>query len=207
MNTPRKTNRRKIPVSAALDRSLARYVIAGTSIAAALPSLARADFIGPYAVGNWTFQNNGGSTNGVLQTFGLPGFVQIEGGHSFSNTAGTTDFTIAAVASGQLTFSWTYFSSDSIPTDGGNFLLNGVPTLLAVNSIMSSSGNFSIFLNQGDVFGFEVFTLDNAGAPGFLKISNFDGPVGNAVPEAGGTLGLLALGVAGLEIFRRRSNR
>ncbi len=100
MNTPRKTDRRKITVSAALDRSLARYVIAGTSIAAALPSLARADFIGPYTVGNWTFQNNGGSTNGALQTFGLPGFIQIEGGHSFSNTPGTTDFTIAAVASG-----------------------------------------------------------------------------------------------------------
>ena len=83
------------------------------------------------------------------------------------------------------------------PTDGGNFLLNGVPTLLAVNSIMSSSGNFSIFLNQGDVFGFEVFTLDNAGAPGFLKISNFDGPVGNAVPEAGGTFRPACAGCSG----------
>jgi hypothetical protein len=193
-------------ISTGLEQSLSRYALAAVGLAAvALPSVARANFSGPYDVSNWTFQNSGGSTDGNVNTSFAPAQIFLTGGRTQSGTPGTTDFTIAAVSSGLLTFHWAYFSSSFVPTDGSNFLLNGVPTLLAVNSLGNNAmGDFSVFLNQGDIFGFEVFTLDNAGDPGGLRITNFNGPVGSAVPESTGTLGLLALGVAGIEVFRRR---
>lgn len=194
-------------ISIGLEQSLSRYALAAVGLAAvALPSAARANFIGPYDVSNWTLQNSGGSTDGHVSLISAPVSILLSGGRTHSGTPGTTDFTIAAVASGLVSFSWSYFSSDTLPTDGGNFLLNGVPTLLATNATQGI-GTFSIMVNQGDIFGFEAFTLDNNGDPAQLLISNFNGPLGSAVPDTGSTLGLLALGVAGISVFRRRALR
>jgi hypothetical protein len=173
---------------------------------AMIPVVAEANFSGPYDVNNWTFQNTGGSTDGSVDTSGAPNSIVLTGGNSVSFSSGTTDFTIAAVAAGLVSFDWTYSSSDFGTHDVGNFLLNGSPIFLADNQ-SPNSAFFSIAVNQGDVFGFQVFSDDNLGGPGVLEISNFNGPGGdaNGVPDSGGTLSLLALGAVGVAMLRRRA--
>jgi hypothetical protein len=200
MKTSALTHKRNRSVSTSLEKSLSRYALATASLAAvAIPAAAKADladFSGPYAPANWTFTNTG-TSNGNVNTAGAPASITLTGGASGSGS-GTTNFTIAAVASGLLTFDWNYFSTDSGSYDIGNFLLNGVTTFLASNA-SQGNGTFSIAVNSGDVFGFQVFSQDNIAGPGVLTISNFSAPV----PE-GSTLALFALGSVGILILMRR---
>jgi len=190
---------RKQPISKGLEKSFSRYALATAGLAvASIPAVAKADFSGPYAPANWTFGNTGGSTNGMVDTSGAPASITLTGGSSGSGSSGTTNFTIAAVASGTLNFHWSYSSSDSGSYDIGNFLLNGNPTFLAANN-SQGSGDFSIALNAGDVFGFQVFSADNLFGAGILTISNFSAPV----PEPA-TIALFALGAAGVGLLLRR---
>jgi hypothetical protein len=190
---------RKESVSTNLEKSLSRYALATAGLAAvAMPAVAKADFSGPYAPPNWTFQNTGGSTDGSVDTSGAPASITLTGGNSQSGTAGDTNFTIAAVASGLVSFNWTYSSVDTGTYDSGNFLLNGTPTFLADNG-HQGSGTFSIALSGGDVFGFNVHSMDNLAGPGVLTISDFSAPV----PE-GSTLSLFALGAVGVAMVMRR---
>lgn len=183
-----------------LEKSLSRYALATATIAAvAIPAAARADFSGPYAPPNWTFGNTGGS-DGNVNTAGAPASITLTGGNSGSGTSGETNFTIAAVASGMVSFNWSYTSTDSSSYDTGNFLLNGVPTFLANND--GGSGTFSMALSAGNVFGFNVHSEDNIAGAGVLTISNFVAPV----PE-GSTLSLFALGAVGVLIVLRRRGR
>jgi hypothetical protein len=201
MKTSAPTRARNQSVSINLEKSLSRYALATATMAAvAIPAAAKADdnFSGYYAPPNWTFQNTGGSTDGFVDTSGAPASIRLVGGNSGSGTLGDTNFTIAAAASGTLTFHWSYFSIDSGPFDAAYFLLNGAPTFLADNG-HQGSGDFSIALTSGNVFGFRVESLDNVAGPGELTISNFNAPV----PE-GSTLSLLALGALGVAMVMRR---
>ena len=172
-------SRAKQKLSAGLEKSLAGYAMATVGLAAvAIPSVAEANFSGPYDVPNWTFQNTGGSTNGSVNTSGAPSSILLTGGNTGSGMAGTTDFTIVAVASGIVSFDWTFSSFDSTANDFGNFLLNGVPTLLSL-SYTPDSGSFSMNVNQGDVFGFQCLTTTNMFGAAMLGISNFNGPAGS----------------------------
>jgi hypothetical protein len=202
IKTSAPTRTRNQSVSNSLEKSLSRYALATATIAAvAIPVAAKADFSGPYAPGNWTFQNTGGSTDGSVDTSGAPASITLTGGNSQSGTPGDTNFTIAAVASGLVSFHWSYSSIDSGTYDSGNFLLNGTPTFLADNGTQGS-GDFSTTLSAGNVFGFNVHSADNLFGPGVLTISNFSAPV----PE-GSTLSLFALGALGVMIVMRRRAR
>ena len=199
MKTAALTHKRNHSVSTNLEKTLSRYALATASLAAvAIPAAAKADledFSGPYAPANWTFTNTG-TSNGNVNTSGAPASIILTGGNS-GGGSGTTNFTIAAVASGMLTFDWNYSSTDSGSYDIGNFLLNGTPTFLANNN--GGSGTFSIAVNAGDIFGFQVFSQDNSFGPGVLTVANFSAPV----PE-GSTLALFALGAVGILIVMRR---
>jgi hypothetical protein len=201
MKTSALTHKRNRSVSTSLEKSLSRYALATASLAAvAIPSAAKADpadFSGPYAPANWTFTNTGGSTDGSVNTAGAPVSISLTGGNSGSGTSGTTNFTIAAVASGMVSFDWNYTSADTGSYDIGNFLLNGTPTFLANNN--GGSGTFTIAVNAGDIFGFQVFSQDNSFGAGTLTVANFSAPV----PE-GSTLALFALGSVGILILMRR---
>lgn len=214
------TRKRNRTVSQSLEKSLTRYALATASIAAmSIPATSSAvgsnlisvgfpedldDFSGPYAPGNWTFSNTGSANpTGMVNTAMAPASITLTGGTggTIGGPSGTTNFTIAAVASGMVSFNWTYASTDTGSYDIGNFVLNGAPTVLATNATQGS-GMFSIMVNAGDIFGFQVFTADSFAGPGILTISNFNAPV----PE-GSTLGLLALGSVGILILMRRRLR
>ena len=199
MKTSAPVRTRNQSVSINLEKSLSRYALAtaGLAAVAAIPTTAKADFSGYYAPPNWTLQNTGDS-NGFVDTSGAPASITLHGGSSGSGNAGDTDFTIAAAASGLLSFNWSYFSTDTGTYDSAYFLLNGVPTFLADNG-SQGSGTFSIAVSAGNIFGFRVHTEDNLFGDGELTVSNFSAPV----PE-GSTLSLFALGAAGVMVLMRR---
>jgi hypothetical protein len=198
MKTLAPTRTRTQSVSTSLEKSLSRYAFATATIAAvAIPAAAKADFSGYYDPSHWTLTNTGDS-NGFVDTTGAPASITLHGGSSQSGTPGDTDFTIATAAAGPLNFHWSYFSTDSGTYDSAYFLLNGTPTFLADNG-SQGSGNFSIALSNGDIFGFRVSTADNLFGDGELTVSEFSAPV----PE-GSTLSLLALGAVGVAMVMRR---
>jgi hypothetical protein len=205
MNASPARSRRNQIISANLEKSLSRYALATASVATmAIPAVAKADFSGPYDPANWTFENTGSADpTGSVITATAPASITLTGGTGGSSggPSGTTNFTIAAVATGIVSFDWTYSSTDTGAYDVGNFLLNGTPTFLADNA-NQGSGPFSIAVNAGDVFGFQVFTVDAFLGPGVLEIENFSAPV----PESS-TLALFALGSVGVLILMRRRAR
>jgi hypothetical protein len=173
------------------------YAVAGAAALGA-PAIAQADFSGPYDHANWTFTQAGNSSF----TANLTTLV-LTGSNNGSTLNAQTEYTIAADASGTVSFDWDYSSIDSLNWDYGGFSVNGVFTTLAFNST-AGTGNFSTAVNAGDIIGFWVFTQDSLNGGGNLTITNFSGPV--AVPEPG-SLGLLALGTVGGALGLRRRRR
>jgi hypothetical protein len=162
------------------------------------PAIAQADFSGPYDHANWTFTQAGNSSFSANLTT-----LVLTGSNNGSTLNAQTEYTIAADASGTVSFDWDYSSIDSLNWDYGGFSVNGVFTTLAFNST-AGTGNFSTAVNAGDIIGFWVFSQDSTFGAGVLEITNFSGPV--AVPEPG-SLGLLALGTVGGALGLRRRRR
>ena len=227
--SPRNTRKRRAVMDglkrATLERRLLAYA-AAPALALAAPAAADADFTGSYTLGNWTFTNDNADGT-VTPNIGDAASITIKGGNNQSGKAGTTDFTIAAVAAGTWSFDWLYTSLDTDMFDSGGFLLNGVFSPLATNTDSPASSSVSVPVLAGDIIGFRVFTVDNFSAPiigisvnpSFLAISDFSAPeqAGNEEQAGNGenagevpvpsTLGLLALGAVGVELARRRRRR
>src|SRR5262245_53099603 len=181
--TPRNPRKRRHVLDsrtrARLDRRLLSYAAAPAFVLAA-PVVADADFAGPYTLDNWTL-NNDNADGTVSPNIGDAASITIKGGNNQSGDNGTTDFTIAAVASGTWSFDWLYTSLDTDAFDSGGFLLNGTFFPLATNTDSPASGSQSIPVLAGDIIGFRVFTVDNFSAPdigtsvnpSFLTINDF----------------------------------
>jgi hypothetical protein len=173
---------------------------AGAALILSCPQTARADFSGPYAPPNWTF-----NPNGQTGSFVNDGVTLTLTGHNSSifTLNVNTDYTIAAAASGTWSFDWDYASIDSSDFDDGGYLLNGLYTVLAYNDPQSGfpggPGSVSISVNAGDIIGFRVHSLDSISGPGVLTITNFVAPV-----PAPGSLALLGLAAASGRSRRRR---
>jgi hypothetical protein len=161
--------------------------------AATLASPARAvqfqqDFAGVYAPANWTFASDPALGDGSVDTSGAPASITItgsdnDGSSGFTGTV-NTDYTIAAVLAGPVSFHWSYLSTDSDFFDGFGYLLNGSFTQLADNG--SQGSGFTQFnVLAGDTFGFRVFAADNCCDPGIATISNFSAPVPGPLPLLG----------------------
>jgi PEP-CTERM motif len=177
------------------------------SIAVFVPPVL-ADFIGPYGVANWTTTLTGTPPGGgsTIDTSGAPASIQILGGNSECTVFPCTiSFTIAAVASGIVSFHWDYQTFDlSGPIfEAFGFLLNGVFTQLSDDGGLNvQSGNEAFAVSLGNVFGFRLDCTDCLFGPANITISNFSAPVGAAVPEPG-TLLLLGAGLLGLSVLAR----
>jgi len=165
----------------------------GVASAAALASPGHAvqiqqDFAGVYAPANWTFTSDPALGDGSVDTSAAPASITITGSDNGNSTGFrnnvNTDFTIAAAASGPVSFNWSYSADDVDFYDGFGYLLNGSFTQIADNG--SQGSGFSQFnVLTGDTFGFRVFSFDNILEPGIATISNFSAPDSAPAPVPG----------------------
>ncbi len=180
---------------AGLVSVLAPLALAGATLGlAANPAQAITLFAGPYAPANWT-QSIGG--DGSINTGFAPGSITLNGSDDYSGYK-NVDFTIAAPASGTVSFDWSYSSSDSDGPeyDPFGYLLNGSFAQLtdsAGSSDQSGTASFSVL--AGDVFGFRQNSDDSQYGGASTTISYFNGPTPVPVPVPG-PLPLLGAGAA-----------
>jgi hypothetical protein len=169
----------------------------------------RADFVGPYDVGNWDTTLTGSPPGGgsLIDTSGAPASIEIVGGDlGCFGVPCNVDFTIAAVASGFVSFDWGYETTD---VDGPalehfGFLLNGIFTQLSDNGGgISQSGSEAFAVSLSDVFGFRLDCTDCGAGPAFVTMSSFSAPLAAAVPEPS-TLLLLGSGLLAWLVLGRR---
>ncbi len=165
------------------------------------------DFAGPYKPAKWTFTSDPALGDGSVDAAAAPFSITITGSDNgfATNSLGivNTDYTIAAAASGLVSFDWSYSTADAAGWDGFGYLLNGNFTLLAAQDGEFGFSQFNVL--QGDEFGFRVYADDNVFGPGIATISNFAAPNNfTAVPEPGSfaLVGSALVGV-GLRRFRR----
>jgi hypothetical protein len=190
-----------------------KAVIAGSValFALGLATPAAAAFVGPYQLSNFVLAAPGG---GSVNVSGAPDTFTLTGSDTGSGDDVVTAFSVAAQASGLVSFSFSYLTNDffggihNSAQDPAGYVLNGVFTQLSIDDFsidpgpLQQSGSASFAVNAGDVFGFYVESLDSKFGEANLAISNFSGPIA-AVPEPG-DLALFGLGLAGIAALRRR---
>jgi len=169
--------------------------------ALSLPSLATADFSGPYSPSNWTLDLFGTPPAGdsTVDTSGAPAQIFIEGGNSGcgeemlglgrgeSEPQGAAPFpdecyltyAVTTPAGGSINFTWNYVTSD---VDGPSFerfgyVLNGAFTQLTDDGgADTQSGTESVAVSAGDQFGLVFDCTDCFEGPADVTISGFGGP-------------------------------
>jgi hypothetical protein len=137
-------------------------------------------FAGAYAPANWSLAT--GLGNGSVDTSGAPASIELSGSNDGSGFEIATDYTTKAIASGLVTFDWSFFNGDPNFDEFG-FLRNNAFTPLGTVPSQGVSQQFNI--SAGDIFGFRVLTTDDFQSPGIASISNFSAPVPGPLPILG----------------------
>jgi hypothetical protein len=182
--------------------SVSALVSAALIFGAAMEAKA-AGFSGNYAPSNWSLTN--ANTNGFVNTTAAPGSITLVGGDGGGSGSGSTLYKIAAPSTGSISFNWNYGTNDwSAGYDPFGFSLNGNFTTLTNSGLKSQSGSYTTTLNSGDIFGFQVNTVDNVVGAGYVTISEFNAP--KAVPVPAVIPGLLLAGAFGaLKVRKQKS--
>jgi len=168
-------------------------------VATAAANAAPIGFSGPYAPANWTFTTV--NSDGTVNTSGAPNSISITSGNNSSFSPGQTNYTITIPYNGVVSFDWAFNTVDPPAIfDPFGYTVNGVYTELTDPFVTAQSGSVSIFLNQGDVFGFRANTADNIFGRSTTVVSNFDAPV----PEPISLVVFGGLLAAGGLVARRR---
>ncbi|MEQ1529298.1 MAG: PEP-CTERM sorting domain-containing protein [Methylococcales bacterium] len=142
-------------------------------------SSAQAEVVGfssAYNIANWTSLIDGGTINTSL----APASISLTSSDDQSLEPNKyQEFTIAAVAPGQISFNWAYESADTEAFgDDFGWVLNGVFTKLSdSDGLLSQNGVFSANISAGDVFGFRAYSFDSTGGAAITTISQFAAPV------------------------------
>ncbi|AFY93744.1 PEP-CTERM sorting domain-containing protein [Chamaesiphon minutus] len=166
-------------------------------------------FSGAYDPANFTLSNTIGST-GSVDTASAPGSITLFGSDSGSSVPGSTDYTIAAAASGTFSFNWAYDTIDEPEFDPFSVLINGVATQLSDNTgTPFQSSLFSTSVNLGDTIGWRINTTDNNFGAAQVTISNFSAPEVTAteVPEPFTIIGTCIGGAAALRMRKKLTSK
>lgn len=164
------------------------------------------DFTGYYNVTNWTAIPG----NGYINVGEAPAEVQLISGNQNSGDDVFTDFYIMADHTSWFTFDWTFESDDDPFFQAFGYLLGDSPATLAFNDLTNAgdaflSGSESVYVEQGQYFGFRVISFDETTLNATSTITNF---VVTAVPEPGAlALVCLALMAAGSATRAARTRR
>lgn len=136
---------------------------------------------------------------------GAPNTVSMTSSNDLNG--GNVDFTIAAAASGLVSFNWNYATNDvSSAFDSFGYILGGSYFDLSsptVRTSQSGTGQFSVA--SGDIFGFRMNSSDGCCGSATANISSFSGPAG-AVPEPE-TYAMMGIGSLALAWARRRQQK
>lgn len=157
----------------------------------------RAQFSGPYAPSNWTFNPNGG--DGSVVVSGAPAEITLIGNDNGQPNI-NTDYTVVVVASGFWSFSWQTIPMDKGDFDAAYYLINGTQHFIGFNSPPNVGSFQDIPVLTGDVIGFRVWSFDGALGELSLKITTFDAPV----PSPAGITAMFGLGLW-IGLRRRRA--
>jgi uncharacterized protein (TIGR03437 family) len=158
-------------------RAVFGRVVLGLGLAVLIQFLgirsAQADFTAPYGLSNITVVNSTFS-NGSMQSPDNGKSIVLTGPNDGSGLSGHTDATLICRGSGIIKFKYSYASVDDPGYDTAGYLLKGQYTALA--NADKSSGQVSVSVTAGDVFGFRVESTDNTGEAGILTISDISFP-------------------------------
>lgn len=179
---------------------------AGAAQASTVPGFNEA-----FAVGNWGVVT---TDNGTVNTAGAPNSIVLTGGNSFGDTDpgidSTTDFTILVGMDTTISFSWAYKSDDDYAFfDPFGYLLGTQFTQLTEDEddpnvpLTSQSGTASVFVQDGETFGFRAFSIGSNFGAGITTIGDFRA---TSVPEPG-ALALVSLALLAAAAARRRQGK
>ena len=100
--------------------------------------------------------------------------AMVIGGDNGSFAEGSTDFTVEVTEDVTVSFDWDYTTDDTLAGfDSFGYLLNGTYNQLTDDTLLNQSGNASVTLVAGDIFGFRTLTDDNFGGASTATVTNF----------------------------------
>ena len=177
------------------------YTVGFVLLSIGLAPASRADTI-PFGGQSFTLTNTNSDGSATVSSDGST--LTIIGPNNGSGEPGTTDLLTTAFASGLVSFQWAYSSLDTPGADSAAYVLNGSAVQLADTDGQTGTTQFSV--NAGDLFGFEMASLDNQGEPGILTVTDFSAPAATSVsPEPGTAMLLFISGAAGLAMYRTKA--
>ena len=149
-----------------------------TLIFSSLPIKAGENFSGNFDVNNWS--TVGSSGDGSLDTNNAPDSITITGPNDGSRRSAQKFFIeIPSGGSGTYSFDWSYTTEDSGGSryDYPNLIKGGNTSLfegfISNTSTSPQSGSISTSVNEGENFGFEIYSLDGRYGAASVTISSF----------------------------------
>jgi hypothetical protein len=151
------------------------------SLAFLLPVFVFGQFTGFYDTDNWTLSRSKPCDNGFVDASGAPASLEIWSSENPGCGNSVVYYGITAISSGTVSFDWVYTTFDVAGSffDQFGYFKGNQTTQISPFGIPfggSASGTTSFEVNEGETFGFYMFSVDNIFGRARSVISNFFAP-------------------------------